>query len=150
MALAKAFSEERQWDFQLVREPESIVSRSRNEQDLADVAVATGILIQPHENAESLRLEFNQNLQVDNWIKTQFAPIDIHVQVCELFHFIHPLFKRLKVDDEGEYFQTGDVAILTKHIDEVAEVIREYLLNPKNRGPFRMADGRIVDLAVNE
>lgn len=41
--------------------------------------------------------------------KTQFAPIDIHIGVCELLHLIQEkYFASLDVQDEGEYFDTRE------------------------------------------
>jgi hypothetical protein len=149
LGLAKRYSDERQWHFRSIDSPEVSLSRVRDEQDWNYVGPVTGIEIQPHCDSEPLRLEFDRDLNFQDWIKTQFAPIDIHVQVCELFHLLDSFFESFKIEDEGEYFETGDLPLLTKHRDSVSAVIGEYLANPKNYGPFRLASGRIVDLQEN-
>jgi hypothetical protein len=150
LGLAKRYSDERQWHFRSIDSPEATLKRVRDQQGWNYVGPVTGIELQPHCNAEPLRLEFDRDLYFQDWIKTQFAPTDIHVQVCELFRLLDSFFESLKVEDEGEYFETGDLSLLTKHRDSVSAVISEYLASPKNRGPFRLTSGRIVDLQQNE
>jgi hypothetical protein len=149
LALAKRFSEERQWHFKPIDNPEVILRRVRDEQDWNYVGPVTGIEIQPHGDSERLRLEFDRDLYVQDWIKTQFAPIDVHVQVSELFHLLDSFFEGFKVEDEGEYFETSDLSLLAKHRDSVSAILSEYLANPKNHGPVRLDSGRIVDVVEN-
>jgi hypothetical protein len=53
--------------------------------------------------------------------KTQFAPLDIHISICELLHLIQDrYFHSLRVTDEGEYFETGDPLRLAQNIATLA------------------------------
>jgi hypothetical protein len=53
----------------------------------------------------------------------------------------------LQVFDEGEYWETGDRAKLELQIatvNKMIEAIRKS--HPNAKGPFKLGDGRIVDL----
>jgi hypothetical protein len=57
-------------------------------------------------------------------IKTQFAPVETHIAICDVLHRLQREFgaANLHVNDESDYFDTGDlVALLNKrHIIEQA------------------------------
>jgi hypothetical protein len=95
--------------------------------------VMRGVVIQPHPENESVWLTFNQSgelcfyhadskpsrywKQEGNFTKTQFAPIDVHMSICELLHLIRDkYFPGLEVNDEGEYWETGDPSVLADHL----------------------------------
>jgi hypothetical protein len=106
-----------------------------------------GLRIHPHDDSETLRLEFDNELYVQDFIKTQFAPIDVHVQVSQLLHLLNPYFADFKVEDEGEYFETGDLPLLARHRGTVQEVLNDYLSQSgKFHGPVRLDRGRIMDV----
>ncbi len=103
-----------------------------------------GLIIQPHPQSESLDLMFDpqsgwlmmlmdvpggQSLSYVLHIKTQFAPIETHVAVCDVLHRLQAEFGRhnLHVNDEGEYYDTGDLATLRKK----RSLIDEALNNPE-------------------
>ncbi len=88
-----------------------------------------GIIVNPHPESEGVWLIFNgagelcsympQNESDHYWenkflfTKTQFAPIENHIAVCELLEMIRDKhFPTLEVSDEGEYWQTKDRARL--------------------------------------
>ena len=84
-----------------------------------------GWTIQPHRQCESLLLAFDDDARLimcfdaadgermvmySLFVKTQFAPPQVHIDICELLHVLQDRFARegLVVSDEGEYFETGD------------------------------------------
>ena len=89
---------------------------------------ARGLVLFPHFASEPIPLlvETHCGLLVDveapgsgdsiepgSSVKTQFAPVDVHKQVCKLFYEIRErLIPDLDVDDESDYFRNGDVEIL--------------------------------------
>ncbi len=90
-----------------------------------------GLIIQPHPKSESLVLMFDPQtgrlmslmdvpdghlLTYQLGIKTQFAPIDTHVAVCEVLRHLQVEFcpTQLHVHDEGSYFDTEDVEVLRR------------------------------------
>jgi hypothetical protein len=99
-----------------------------------------GLIIQPHPESESLVLMFDpgngrlmmlmsvadgHSLSYDLHIKTQFAPIDTHVAVCEVLHRLQNEFgqENLPVNDESGYFDSGDLEPLLKMRAIIAEAI---------------------------
>jgi hypothetical protein len=62
----------------------------------------------------------------DNWVsvKTQFAPQDIHVSVIKLLQFIKKRYiPDLEVVDEGQFWETGDRALLDENFAKVKAAI---------------------------
>lgn len=117
-----------------------------------DSYLKKGVIIGPHPNAEPLPLvfdnggvlknpftvEYNRNnkKQLDDSyhsIKTQFAPIEIHVGVIKLLKYLKKKYlNNLTVHDEGSYWETENVKILeekisfiNKKMDEVEGILKE-------------------------
>ena len=100
-----------------------------------------GLIIRPHEKSEPLPfmidkkgflrnpflLEISKGDDEYTWfnhIKTQFAPVDVHVAVIKLLKYIQQKYiSNLDVYDEGEYWQTGDEKILKRKIDFLNSVM---------------------------
>jgi hypothetical protein len=109
--------------------------------DVNDKTPVKGVIIRPHEKSESLQLisdrqgnlrnvfamEFageDSELTYLNFIKTQFAPVEIHIAVIKLLKYIQQKYiSNLDVYDEGEYWQTGDEKILKRKIDFLNSVM---------------------------
>ena len=103
--------------------------------DNNDKTPVKGVIIRPHEKSESLQLITDQQgnlrnvfafefagedseLTYMNFIKTQFAPVEIHIAVIKLLKYIQQKYiSNLDVYDEGDYWQTGDEKILKGKID---------------------------------
>ncbi len=103
--------------------------------DNNDKTPVKGIIIRPHEKSESLQLitdkhgnlrnvfafEFaaaDSDLTFLNFIKTQFAPVEIHIAVIKLLKYIQQKYiSNLDVYDEGEYWQTENATLLQNKFD---------------------------------
>jgi len=71
----------------------------------------------------------------------------VHTEVIALLRELAPHFEALHVDDEGEYWDTSDAALLTRHIDTCNRVLADELRkHPGARGPVQIAAGRWVDI----
>jgi len=118
-----------------------------NEQPWDYVGAVKGIEVQLHPNADPLRLEFDEDLYIQEYVKTQFAGVDVHVRLAGFLHDIAPFFVELIVDDEGEYYETGDVGRLRELLDWCSRAIeKEITEDPTLYGPIRGPDGRVIDL----
>jgi len=91
-----------------------------------------GLSIEPHPKCESLLLMFDvrdarlmmlqstgeggESVMYSLSVKTQFAPPEIHVEICRVLHRLQDEFGRekLAVDDESGYFHTQDMQALLK------------------------------------
>jgi hypothetical protein len=99
-----------------------------------------GIIIQPHPKSESVFLTFNQGGELCFYMpesepghywenkllftKTQFAPLDIHISICELLQLVRDkYFPSLCVVDEGEYWETRDPAHLAQNFGKLNAIM---------------------------
>ncbi len=147
VSLASRFSEQRGWPCVGIDKEQVQLNRVRDEKDWDYQGPVKGLEIQPHENSEPFRLEFDKNFYIQEYTKTQFAPTEVHVQLIELLRQLQPYFEHLEIVDEGEYFETADVETLEKHMHRCFELLDEYLVQAdKYYGPVRLESKRIVDV----
>lgn len=147
VALTKQFCDERSWPYESINDSHVTLNRVRDEKEWDYEGSVKGIAIQPHENSEPFRLEFDKDFYIQEYTKTQFSPIEIHVELIELLHRLQPHFAHLEIIDEGEFFETGDHDTLANHINRCFEVLDEYLAQEeKYYGPIRLENKRIVDV----
>ena len=123
--------------------------RVRNEQDCDYTGPVKGMAIYLHEDCDPVRLEFDENLYVQDYTKTQFAGADWHLRVVGLLKAIQPYFRELKVDDEGEYWDTGDITVLNGHIQTSKRAIQKLFdENPGAKMKVKMPHGKFIDLVT--
>ena len=144
---AKGFAESNELDYFLFKEDNKLLQRVKDEQDWDYEGPTKGIQIQPDENSDPLILEFDENSYLQDYCKTQFADVSVHILVISLLKEIEPYFDSLSVFDEGEYWETSDINNLQQHIDNCFQAIEDAKKeNATLEGPFRLNNGRIVDL----
>ena len=145
---ATGFAKEQCWPSEPIKSEQIKLLRvTDDEQDWDYIGPVKGIALYPDEDCEPVRLEFDSELYVQEYTKTQFAGVATHVQVLNLLKAIKPLFRDLKVVDEGEYWERGDARILSEHMNRIQEVIDEELAkNPRARAKIKTSSGRITDL----
>ncbi len=144
---AKEFALANNMPYELFSEPYKKLERVKDEQNWDYEGPVRGIKIQPDPDSDPLWLEFDKNNYVAEFCKTQFAGIEIHLKLISFLREIEPLFAELEVTDEGEYWETNDIVLLQKRLDDYFKAAEELKAeNPKIDGPFRLKDGRIVDL----
>jgi hypothetical protein len=106
-----------------------------------------GIALYPHPMSEPLYLVFAKDRVLENFVKTQFAGVDVHVRVIELLHKIQPEFATLSVKDEGEYWASGNRKRLEALIASTGGALAKLKqATPGSTGPIKRPDGRIIDL----
>jgi len=144
--IVKKFAEQNNMAYSEFSEENVLLKRVKDEEDWDYYSSTTGIEIQPHENTDPLRFEFDENGYIQDYCKTQFADIEIHVKIIKLLKQIEPFFDNLIVIDEGEYWDTNDIELLDKLIEDCFVAIENAKQeNPKLRGPYRV-NTRIIDL----
>jgi hypothetical protein len=142
-----SFAERHGWPAWPIDEELVTLKRVINEENVDYVGPIKGIGVQPHADAEPLQFEFDRDLFLQEYCKTQFAGSETHKEVVDLLRYIQPLFADLDVYDEAEYWETGDESLLCHHIDQVDRMIIEAIKeHPGARGPVRLASGRIADI----
>ena len=132
---------------EFIDEESKTLSRVKNEEDWDYVGPVVGVQLQPHPNTDPLILEFDKDLYVQEFCKTQFAPPSVHVEVVQLLKEIAVHYEVFTVDDEGEFWETGDEQILVRHRHTCEKVMEEMKAeDPGLIGPVRTKDRRIQDL----
>ena len=147
VAEATAFATHRNWQALPFAIPLAKLSRVRDEKDWDYEGPTKGIELRAHPSSEPIRLEFDQDLYIQEYTKTQFAPPEVHKDLVVLLDQLAPHFASLAVVDEGEYYESRDEKLLLKHRDRCFQVLDEHLAKDKSlRGPVRLPSGRIADL----
>lgn len=145
------------WQYYVLDEDWSTPSTVRlltsgEENEIAGHLALKGISMDLHPSCESLSLFFTAEgvlaspmsvimlnegsitkSDVWNFIKTQFAPPDVHISVIKLFKYVKKRYiPNLEVRDEGEYWDTADEVWLVKKMgfiegkmDRVAQILGE-------------------------
>jgi hypothetical protein len=105
------------------------------------------LVISCHPNCEPLIFEFGQDFFFSDFVKTQFAPLEIHIAIIHLLRSIRVFTNDLAVLDEGHYWDTEDADELSSNINFcMAQIGQQLKENPSITGPVRLSNGRIVDL----
>ncbi|HLZ41530.1 MAG TPA: hypothetical protein VKQ11_11230 [Candidatus Sulfotelmatobacter sp.] len=123
------------------------LGRVRDERPWDYVGPSKGILLYLHDDCDPLRLEFDRELYVQEWVKTQFAGVDTHIRLIQILRDIEGFFQTLAVNDEGEYWESENREALAKHIRRCNEVIAEFAAkNPHAQVKVKDPNGRLIDL----
>lgn len=124
-------SNEMNWNYSIIDEDLNAPDSAQlNEGKIESTVLLKGLMIEIHEKAESLSFLFDKNgalrnpvsmsfesydgeYSYNNFIKTQFAPVDIHITVIRLLKYIKKKYiSNLEVFDEGMYWETEDKEML--------------------------------------
>lgn len=134
------------WPISDISRQHRVLQRVKNETDWDYSGFTEGVELHPHQNAEPLRLEFDENLFIQEYIKTQFAGPEVHRQVVAFLKDIQPCFSELTVTDEGEFWESENMQRLIDLMEGCNRALNDVLTkNPKARGPRRLPSGRIID-----
>lgn len=145
-ALAHSWAETEGWSFSDITREHRELQRVKAETDWNYSGFTEGIELQPHKDADPLRMEFDEDLYIQEYIKTQFAGPEVHIQIISFLKDIQPFFNELFVNDEGEFWESGNKQQLLDHMEACNRTLNDLLKeNPKASGPIRLPSGRIVD-----
>lgn len=135
------------WLTEVFENSEATLLRVRDEKDWDYRGPTRGVMLYIHEDCDPLRLEFDQDLYIQEFVKTQFAGVRVHIQLIALLRDFQDFFLDLKVEDEGEYWDSGDEGVLAEHILRCNEVIAEEASkNPSAQIKVRSPDGRLINI----
>jgi hypothetical protein len=127
--------------------PSKKLTRVVNETEFDYEGPVTGVQLMPHKDSEPLILEFDDQLVVQEYCKTQFAPIATHMDIVRFLRAIEPQFEWFDVFDEGGYWETGDAEVLRKAFSDFEKAKDAAIAeDPELSGPVRHSSGRIIDL----
>lgn len=149
--ISKSFAEQNDMSFLIFEESNKTLQRVRNEENWDYIGTTRGIKIEPAINSDPLWIEFDDENYIQDFCKTQFADISIHIKIIELLENIQAYFVSLIVDDEGEYWNTKDKEILKTHLNNCFRAIEDAKIeNPNLTGPYKVTRERIVDLMESD
>ncbi|MDQ3001922.1 MAG: hypothetical protein M3Y08_11765 [Fibrobacterota bacterium] len=107
----------------------------------------TTFSVKTHENCEPLLFQITHEGYFRNWCKTQFAPIEIHKGIVDLFEQVKIKLVELVIEDDGGFWETRDSEVLEERILNCYLAIQKAKEeDPEYYGPIKGEDGRIVDL----
>jgi len=72
------------WLTEVFEHTEVTLLRVRDETDWDYKGPTKGIILYIHEDCDPLRLEFDQDLYIQEFVKTQFAGVRTHIQLLTL------------------------------------------------------------------
>lgn len=74
----------------------------------------------------ALSIDLDPELDLAYWLhtKTQSAGIEVHIAIISLFRYLsHKYFQSFEVSDEGEYWESNDIELLTYRFEEYTALI---------------------------
>jgi hypothetical protein len=123
MEIAKAHAGQNDWPAEEISTEAARLLRVTDDEKNWDYeGPVSGIALFPHPDAEPLRLEFDTDLYVQEYVKTQFAGDDAHAAIVQFLREIEPLFLNLQVEDEAEYWETNDRELLQRHLFQCQQI----------------------------
>jgi hypothetical protein len=134
------------WSTAPIASSEVTLRRVRDEKDWDYTGPVKGIVVFLHEDCDPVRLEFDRDLYLQEFTKTQFAGVQVHIEVLKLLKAIEPFFRNLNVEDEGEWWEAEDILILRAHFARSQKAIEaELRKTPSSRMKVKAPSGRIMD-----
>ncbi|MBC7412535.1 MAG: hypothetical protein H7331_08805 [Bacteroidia bacterium] len=144
---ATVFATDNNFEFEIFEFENKKLYRVKDDADWDYEGATKGIKIKIDSAAEPLILEFDSNLHLQEYCKTQYASIKVHMKLIAFLRTIKLHFVMLEVLDEGEYWELNDVPTLQKNITDAFKVVEKAKKeNPNLNGPYVTDDDRIVDL----
>jgi hypothetical protein len=135
------------WLVENLPEAERSLRRVREGRDWDYVGLTKGLIVYPHDDCEPLQFEFDENFYAQQYCKTQFAGAQVHVAIVRLLRSLRSSFEVLNVEDEGEYWDSGDEETLVGHMQSIdAHIARLVVEKPNCRVAVRLPSLRIVDV----
>jgi len=135
----KRAADRHEWLFSAVLARKVHVPRMVDGRQEEYVGPLKGVVVNPHENCEALRLLFDNTGYMQGFVKTQYCPSDIHIRIVELFRSIRDLFSEFGVLDEGGYWETGRAdtleerkKFLANEIESLAAFVNQPRRPPKD------------------
>lgn len=132
------------WDYNVLDEDfskptDARIDATENRCEIVGHLAIKGINLNIHEKCSSLSFFFDSDgilrdlLQMVEprvvegdglpytFLKTQSAPLEVHMTVVKLLRFLgSKYFETFEVSDEGQYWETGDAALLKEKMDFLA------------------------------
>ena len=154
IAAVTAFAADREWPAHPIAEPSRRLTRILQPEDPGEpefeeiyTGPTRGIYLLPHPDCEPLTFEFDRDLFMQDWTKTQFAGPTTHAAIVELFRETEQFFEMLDVQDEADFWETNDREALAQSFAESRAAIDEAAAeSPGSLIAVLTPSGRILDV----
>jgi len=154
IAEVTAFAEARKWPVHAVAEAEREMTRYLQPEDpeadeYEDVYVGPvkGVYLLPHPECEPLSFEFDTDLFMQDFCKTQFAGPAVHAAILDLFRKTENLFEMLDIQDEADGWENPDPGHLEEQFAAATAAIQEAAEEmPGSSVGVLTPSGRILDI----
>lgn len=134
------------WPITDMSSDDGVLERVIDEEERDYHGRVRGVVIQPHPESEPLHVLFGDDRFLQDYCKTQFAGASTHVAVVNLLRHVAPHFAELRVIDEADFWDTGDVGALQYHFASFERALANLLTeHPDARTKIRLPSGRIID-----
>jgi hypothetical protein len=111
------------------------------------VGPVKGLYLLPHPECEPLTFEFDRDLFMQDWCKTQFAGPVVHAAILDLFRKTEPLFEMLDIQDEADAWENPDPAALKQTFTNATQAIQDAAAEmPGSSVGVLTPSGRILDI----
>jgi len=149
-----AFAGARGWPVHAIAEAERELTRMLQPEDPeADeyedlyVGPTRGLYLLPDPECEPLSFEFDTDLFMQDYCKTQFAGPKVHAAILDLFRQTEPLFEMLDIQDEADAWENPDPTRLERVFAETRQEIAESAAEmPGSSVAVLTPSGRILDI----
>lgn len=117
------FAERNDLKFHLLKDKEPFLKNHKK--NSSKQVVTKGIIVEINKKCEHLLLEFDEDLELYSFCKTQFTEIESHILIISLLRKIEKYFVELKIFDEGKFWETNDEFILKEEFEKNLKLINE-------------------------
>jgi hypothetical protein len=105
-------------------------AKSRKWKTRRRIKASLSIAFSPHAKSEDVIFDFNQGSNTEGYVKTSFAPMDVHIAIDEFLDALKPLCSSLKIDDETGYAKERDRKALKAAFAGFDEAFEEAFVKP--------------------
>ena len=106
-----------------------------------------GVYLLPHPECEPLSFEFDTDLFMQDFCKTQFAGPAVHAAILDLFRKTENLFEMLDIQDEADGWENPDPGHLEEQFAAATAAIQEAAEEmPGSSVGVLTPSGRILDI----
>lgn len=144
---SKLICDEKKWAISGMFETEGLAKLVQMDGEIPYEGKLASFTIETHENCEPVQFQITSEGYFNNWCKTQFAPIEVHIGLVDYFAQVKIKLSELVIQDEGGFWESRDKEALEDRI------VACYLEMQKSKdddsgyyGPVKSDNGRITDL----
>jgi hypothetical protein len=145
---ASLICKEKGWEISGFAETEGEAMLDHPDGEIPYTGKLSTFAITLHENCEQLTFQVTADGYFKNWCKTQFAPLEVHRGIVDMFSQLKIKLGELVIQDEGGYWETRNAEALEERIVKCfLEMQNTKDEDPGYYGPIKSSEnGRITDL----